>query len=158
MADTYTQGEARGWLQEAFFARWADPQGWASITDLTEPPVNWENMQRESGAEREPTTDGPYLEVYTRHVDSVAATLGSVGTRRFTQRGFVRVDFTVPLDGGMTLRDDLARVIRYALQPRRLDGDACGIVIDRVVVREVGAGPTGYGSYALAYFHYDSVE
>lgn len=158
MADTYTQGEARGWLQESFFERWASPEGWASITGLTEPPINWDNLQRESGSDKEPAPDSPYLEASVRHVDSRAATLGSVGARRFTQVGFVRVDFHVPLDGGMGLRDELERVLKYCLQPRRLDGDACGIVVDRVISREVGAGKTHFQSYMLAHFHYDSVE
>lgn len=159
MADTYNQGEARGYLTEAFFERWSAPEGWDSIAALsTEPSVNWDNVHKETGAESPPDTDACYLELVVRHADNAAATLGGEGQRRFTERGFVRVDFYVPLDAGMGLRDELSRVVKYCLQPRRLTGEGCGIVIDRVVVREVGPGPTHYDSYALAFFHYDSVE
>ena len=116
---------------------------WASRT-----PVTFDNESFN------PPSDGAWLRTVIRNTDSAQETLGRVTNRKFERIGVVLTQVFTPSNGGTSEADALSMAVRDIFEGTRIGG----VVLNNVVIREIGVDGKWYQVNVEASFFYTEIK
>lgn len=159
---SYDYLEAYQHLLRTFKTTWSDQTyGWESIADLDdEPLVEWPNLdgKRSNPDSKTASDDEAWIRVFVKHHESDQHTFGESGCRVFTRTGMIGVDIFTPLNIGLKLPYQLAKVCKRPFEGQRGVGEGSGIIFRSVRLRERDDYKKRWAhSSVLADFEYDEV-
>lgn len=110
-----------------------------------------------------PTDSESWARVNVQHANTVQATLGGVGGRRFRKNGVLTVQVFTPLaggpgsaGGGLTVNDALVKIAVDAFEGRSTRPD--GVEFRGVTPREVGQSGAWFQTNVIVLFRYDIIK